>query len=155
MPSAASPAAPSCARNAFTNYPRYPDKYNKAATGLSARKATPAPYTIGWVSGLTGSQATNSASAQLRVVNGDFSDLSGLATAKEGWRDGLPKGWQGTTNTYAIDAANGATPPTCNPSTLARDLKKLKDAYDLQSVQMVDFFPNTFHIEAVALLKRK
>ncbi len=44
---------------------------------------------------------------------------------------------------------------SCNPSTLARDLKKLKDMYDIQSVQMIDFFPNTFHIEAAALLKRK
>jgi 23S rRNA (uracil1939-C5)-methyltransferase len=44
---------------------------------------------------------------------------------------------------------------SCNPSTLARDLKKLKDRYDVQSVQMIDFFPNTFHIEAAALLKRK
>ena len=44
---------------------------------------------------------------------------------------------------------------SCNPSTLARDLKKLKTTYDLQSVQMIDFFPNTFHIEAAALLKRK
>jgi len=44
---------------------------------------------------------------------------------------------------------------SCNPSTLARDLKKLKDTYDLQSVQMIDFFPNTFHIEAAALLKCK
>jgi len=44
---------------------------------------------------------------------------------------------------------------SCNPSTLARDLKKLKNTYDVQSVQMIDFFPNTFHIEAAALLKRK
>ncbi|MBI5073934.1 MAG: class I SAM-dependent RNA methyltransferase [Nitrospirae bacterium] len=44
---------------------------------------------------------------------------------------------------------------SCNPSTLARDLKKLKVAYDVQSVQMIDFFPNTFHIEAAALLRRK
>ncbi len=42
---------------------------------------------------------------------------------------------------------------SCNPSTLARDLKKLKDAYDIKSVRMIDFFPNTFHIEAAALLK--
>ena len=44
---------------------------------------------------------------------------------------------------------------SCNPSTLARDLKKLKGVYDIQSVQMIDFFPNTFHIEAAALLKRR
>jgi urea transport system substrate-binding protein len=34
-----------------------------AATGLSAHKAAPAPYVIGWVTGFTGSQATNAASA--------------------------------------------------------------------------------------------
>ncbi len=44
---------------------------------------------------------------------------------------------------------------SCNPSTLARDLKKLKNTYDIESVQMIDFFPNTFHIEVAALLKRK
>ncbi|MBI5847838.1 MAG: class I SAM-dependent RNA methyltransferase [Nitrospirae bacterium] len=44
---------------------------------------------------------------------------------------------------------------SCNPSTLARDLKKLKVAYEIQSVQMIDFFPNTFHIEAAAFLRRK
>jgi ABC-type branched-subunit amino acid transport system substrate-binding protein len=46
-----------------------------AASGLSARKATNAPYAIGWVAGFTGSQATNTASATqglqaaLAVVN--------------------------------------------------------------------------------------
>ena len=34
-----------------------------AATAFSARKAAPAPYTIGWVTGFTGSQATNAAAA--------------------------------------------------------------------------------------------
>ena len=34
-----------------------------AATALSARKAATPPYTIGWVTGFTGSQATNAASA--------------------------------------------------------------------------------------------
>jgi len=61
---------------------------------------------------------TQDAQARLNVVNGDFSDLGGLTAANEGWHGGLPKGWQGTTNTYAIHAAQGATPPTCNPSTL-------------------------------------
>lgn len=44
---------------------------------------------------------------------------------------------------------------SCNPSTLARDLKKLKDKYEIVSVQMIDFFPNTFHIEALAVLRLK
>src|SRR5215469_4592602 len=34
-----------------------------AATAVSAHKAAPTPYTIGWVTGFTGSQATNAASA--------------------------------------------------------------------------------------------
>ncbi|MBI5634588.1 MAG: class I SAM-dependent RNA methyltransferase [Nitrospirae bacterium] len=44
---------------------------------------------------------------------------------------------------------------SCNPSTLARDLKKLKTVYDIDSVQMIDFFPNTYHIEAAAFLRRR
>lgn len=42
---------------------------------------------------------------------------------------------------------------SCNPSTLARDLKKMKERYDIESLYMVDFFPNTYHIEAVVFLR--
>ena len=44
---------------------------------------------------------------------------------------------------------------SCNPSTLARDLKKLKEKYDIQSLQQIDFFPNTYHIESLAFLQVK
>ena len=37
--------------------------------------------------------------------------------------------------------------------TLARDLKKLKDKYEIQTVRQIDFFPNTFHIETIAFLQ--
>jgi 23S rRNA (uracil1939-C5)-methyltransferase len=42
---------------------------------------------------------------------------------------------------------------SCNPATLARDIKKLKEKYQVQSVCQIDFFPNTFHIETVAFLQ--
>jgi len=56
--------------------------------------------------------------AELNVVNGDFSDLTGLTPGLDSWYTGLPKGWRGSENNYALDTKRGATPPTCNPSTL-------------------------------------
>lgn len=45
---------------------------------------------------------------------------------------------------------------SCNPSTLARDLRCLADGgYEIIEVQPVDMFPQTHHIECVVLLKRK
>lgn len=45
---------------------------------------------------------------------------------------------------------------SCNVSTFARDLGVLlKNGYDLRTVQPVDMFPHTAHIELVALLQRK
>ena len=44
---------------------------------------------------------------------------------------------------------------SCDPSTLARDIKMLADGYDLISAQMVDMFPQTYHLETIALLKAK
>ena len=44
---------------------------------------------------------------------------------------------------------------SCNPTTLARDLKKLSVHYEIESIRMIDFFPQTFHIESLALLGMK
>ncbi|REL24304.1 23S rRNA (uracil(1939)-C(5))-methyltransferase RlmD [Rhodohalobacter sp. SW132] len=44
---------------------------------------------------------------------------------------------------------------SCNPSTMARDLKTMKEYYNVESVQPVDMFPQTYHIEAVTRLTKK
>lgn len=44
---------------------------------------------------------------------------------------------------------------SCDPMTLARDLKSLQDGYDIKEVSLVDMFPNTYHVECVSVLHRK
>lgn len=44
---------------------------------------------------------------------------------------------------------------SCNPATLARDLNHLNPKYEIASVQPVDMFPFTAHVETVALLVLK
>ncbi len=44
---------------------------------------------------------------------------------------------------------------SCDPITLARDLDDLKDVYDVISVQPVNMFPKTYHVETVSVLCRK
>ena len=44
---------------------------------------------------------------------------------------------------------------SCNPTTLAPNARQLADAgYSLRTVRPVDMFPQTPHIECVALLER-
>ena len=44
---------------------------------------------------------------------------------------------------------------SCNPATLARDVKILYDkGYELKKVQPVDMFPRTGHVEVVVLISR-
>lgn len=43
---------------------------------------------------------------------------------------------------------------SCNPSTQARDCQLLSENYRVVSVQPVDMFPQTYHIESIAILER-
>jgi 23S rRNA (uracil1939-C5)-methyltransferase len=43
---------------------------------------------------------------------------------------------------------------SCNPSTLARDIKSLRRAYQVAGLRIYDFFPQTPHIETLAFLER-
>jgi 23S rRNA (uracil1939-C5)-methyltransferase len=59
----------------------------------------------------------------------------------------------------ALSALIAHTPPrvvyvSCDPATLARDVGRMMQAgYELLAIQPVDMFPQTYHVEAVALLR--
>ncbi len=42
---------------------------------------------------------------------------------------------------------------SCNPASLVRDLAKFEEKYDITSIQPVDMFPFTSHIENITILK--
>lgn len=44
---------------------------------------------------------------------------------------------------------------SCNPATLARDVKILEEKYTLQKLVICDMFPFSHHIETVTLLTLK
>jgi 23S rRNA (uracil1939-C5)-methyltransferase len=44
---------------------------------------------------------------------------------------------------------------SCNPTTQARDCALLAEKYDVEYIQPVDMFPQTYHIETVARLVRR
>ncbi|MGG5358621.1 MULTISPECIES: 23S rRNA (uracil(1939)-C(5))-methyltransferase RlmD [unclassified Enterococcus] len=44
---------------------------------------------------------------------------------------------------------------SCNPATFARDVKLFSDQYQVEKIQPVDLFPQTNHIETVALLTKR
>jgi 23S rRNA (uracil1939-C5)-methyltransferase len=44
---------------------------------------------------------------------------------------------------------------SCNPATQARDCSLLSEKYSIESVQPVDMFPHTYHIESIAVLNLK
>lgn len=44
---------------------------------------------------------------------------------------------------------------SCNPSTFSRDLKLIKEDYDMSSVRVIDMFPQTYHIELLGTFEAK
>ncbi len=60
----------------------------------------------------------------------------------------------------AIEPLLALAPPrilyvSCNPATLARDLRRLCTAYELRRVVPLDLFPQTPHLETASLLVRR
>lgn len=44
---------------------------------------------------------------------------------------------------------------SCNPDSLVRNLTELKENYNVTSLNIIDMFPYTYHVECVILLQRK
>ncbi len=60
-----------------------------------------------------------------------------------------------TTAQLAHIAAPAIVYVSCDPATLARDLRALAGSgYVIQSTALVDLFPQTFHLETVVELRR-
>jgi 23S rRNA (uracil1939-C5)-methyltransferase len=64
-------------------------------------------------------------------------------------------GAKGIDNDLAALGASKIFYISCNPTTLARDLAALaRHGYTLGMVQPIDLFPQTFHVEALAVMNR-
>ena len=67
-------------------------------------------------------------------------------------RSGLTK--EGITNILKINPTK-IIYVSCDPMTLARDLKILNEKYKIEEITPIDMFPNTYHVETVTLLDKK
>ncbi|MGC4113560.1 MAG: class I SAM-dependent RNA methyltransferase [Myxococcales bacterium] len=97
----------------------------------------------------------------VRFIQGD-SLKSAEALAREGQRfdalllDPPRAGAKGIAKVAVQVGAKRIVYVSCDPATLARDVKDLQSSgYRLIEVTPVDMFPQTFHLETVALLERR
>ena len=141
------------------------DAYSGIGTiGLSFAKAVKAVYGVEVIE-----QAVEDAKKNARlngITNAHFvADTAEKAMAKwskEGIQPSVlivdpPR--KGLTESFIKASAamqpNKITYVSCNPATMARDVKLYQElGYQLTKVQPVDLFPNTHHVECVVLLQR-
>lgn len=103
----------------------------KSVTALSLLAAT-----IGQAQTPSPPSAGTAAPGSLKVVNGDFGDLSGLTAGANGWHAGVPCGWTSESGdtTYAVHDQAGPSAPVCNVSVLGfllQEVGTLTEAADV------------------------
>jgi hypothetical protein len=83
------------------------------------------------------------------LVNGDFSDLSGLVNAGGGWYQGLPAGWQSTRypagSLCNVSAGGGPSSAVCNPSTLSELQQRVGTLLRKSDVELTFDAPNEYN----------
>ena len=97
----------------------------------------------------------------VEVVNGDASEIFKKLVEENAKFDAIildppRKGCTQEALDYTIKLAGSLIIyVSCNPSSLARDMKYLhENGFETEYIQPVDMFPHTYHIESVALIKR-
>ncbi len=83
------------------------------------------------------------------LVNGDFSDLSGLGNTGGGWYGGVPIGWQSTRyptgGLYNVSAGGGPSSAVCNPETMPELQQPVGTLLRKSDVELTFDAPNTFN----------
>lgn len=100
----------------------------------------------------------NAAAENITCIKASSEDyLGGLETKPDVIFADPPRAGLGAEATRAIlsVASEQLTVVSCDPATLARDLKLLQTAYRIVKLTLVDLFPQTFHFETVAHLTRR
>jgi 23S rRNA (uracil1939-C5)-methyltransferase len=93
-----------------------------------------------------------------RIVPGRFEEVAG--DLGEYWTAAIvdpPRTGLGRSGVAAVTAAEPATVAyvSCDPASLGRDANLLAEAgYELDWARPVDMFPQTFHVETVAVFRR-
>jgi 23S rRNA (uracil1939-C5)-methyltransferase len=100
--------------------------------------------------------------ARMNVRRGKLTNVEVVARVVETWIYGLPEG----ADRVVVDPPRGGLSPkiprallerrprrltyvSCHSATLARDLRLLTRAYRIESIVLIDLFPQTGHMEAI------
>lgn len=100
--------------------------------------------------------------ARMNARRNKLQNVEVVARAVETWIPELPEG----ADRVVVDPPRGGLSPkvprillerrpkrltylSCHPATLARDLRLLKTAYRIESIALIDLFPQTGHMEAL------